>query len=119
MAARAFCRGDEEAGLFAREAAYAVLQQMYTTVPPVTIKDCILAAVGGNKVRSAPQSVYVYPCNECLNWCLYRSSGITPFRAHPGQRISHFRCGNSLLPMRDGRNKRTSPQQAAVDVCRT
>ena len=54
MAARAFCRGDEEAGLFAREAAYAVLQHMYTTVPPVTIKDRILAAVGGNKVRPAP-----------------------------------------------------------------
>ena len=61
MAARAFCRGDEEAGLFAREAAYAVLQQMYTTVPPVTIKDRILATVGGNKVRPAPHILmYIY-----------------------------------------------------------
>lgn len=46
------CRGNEEAGLFAREAAYTILQHMYGAVPPATIKDRVLASTGGNKVSS-------------------------------------------------------------------
>ncbi len=45
------CRGDEEAGLFAREAAYNILQHMYGAVPPAIIKDQVLTAIGGNKVH--------------------------------------------------------------------
>jgi hypothetical protein len=45
-----FCRGDEEAGLFARKAAYTILQHMYGNVPPAIIKDQVLTAIGGNKV---------------------------------------------------------------------
>ena len=55
-----FCRGNEEAGLFVREAAYAILQQMYITLPPATIKDRVLAAVGGNKVHPARHVVFGY-----------------------------------------------------------
>ena len=50
--ARRICRGNEEAGLFAREAAYTILQQIYGAVPPATIKDRVLASTGGNKVSS-------------------------------------------------------------------
>ena len=44
------CRGNEEAGLFAREAAYTILQHTYGAVPPTTIKDRVLASIGGNTV---------------------------------------------------------------------
>ena len=47
------CRGNEEAGLFAREAAYTILQHMYGAVPPATIKDRVLASIGGNKVTTS------------------------------------------------------------------
>ena len=44
------CRGDEEAGLFAREASYVILQHVYGAVPPATIRDHVLASIGGNRV---------------------------------------------------------------------
>jgi hypothetical protein len=44
------CRGDEEAGLYAREAAYYVLQHIYAAIPPADIKEQVLATIGGNKV---------------------------------------------------------------------
>ncbi len=44
-------RGSEEAGLYAREAAWRLLRHMYAALPPADIKDTVLAAVGGNAVR--------------------------------------------------------------------
>ena len=43
-------RGNEEAGLFAREAAFLLLRHMYTAVPPADIKDKVLGGIGGNAV---------------------------------------------------------------------
>ncbi|KAK9829312.1 hypothetical protein WJX72_005143 [[Myrmecia] bisecta] len=41
-------RGDEEAGLMARMAAYQLMRYMYQAIPPEDIKTQILAPVGGN-----------------------------------------------------------------------
>ena len=42
--------GNEEAGLFAREAAFLLLRHMYAAVPPADIKDRVLGGIGGNGV---------------------------------------------------------------------
>lgn len=46
-----WCRGDEEAGLYVREAAHWVLQHIYRAVPAADIKERVLASIGGNKVQ--------------------------------------------------------------------
>ena len=45
-------RAEDETGLLARAAAWRLLQCMYQTVEPATIKDTILAPIGGNGVRA-------------------------------------------------------------------
>ena len=44
--------GNEEAGLYAREAAFLLLRHMYSAVPPPDIKDRVLGGIGGNAVRA-------------------------------------------------------------------
>ncbi len=44
------CSGSEEAGLFAREAAFLPLRHMYAAIPPADIKDRVLSGIGGNGV---------------------------------------------------------------------
>ena len=48
---RTLRRGDEEAGLGAREGGWALLRHMYAALPPQDIRERVLAGVGGNAVR--------------------------------------------------------------------